>query len=349
MKKRLVLVDGFSILHRAYHAYPISIATSRGEIVNAVYGFVRILLKIIDDLKPSYLAVAFDLPVPTFRHKEYIGYQVQRPKMDAELEGQIKRTRQVLEAFKMPLFAKEGFEADDVIGTLAFQARSLKLKTKNSKLKTKKKKIKKEGIEVVIVTGDRDMLQLVRAGVKLYLPKRTFGEAELYDEKKTKEFLGILPKQIVDYKALIGDASDNYPGVAGIGPKTAVSLLRQFGTLEKVYRKLGVKLDGRKATLRTQKRAKRTEISLKIKDKLVAGVESVRLSQKLAKIVENVPIKLKIDDCRLHDYDKGKARELFEELEFKSLLDKLPGMKKEARSTKHEVRSTNESEQMKLV
>ncbi len=310
MKKRLVLIDGFSILHRAYHAYPISMVTSKGEVVNAVYGFTRILLKIVDDLKPSHLAVAFDLPKPTFRHKEYIGYQVQRPKMDKELEGQIERTRQVLKVLNVPLFAKEGYEADDVIGALAKQAVP--------------KRGKRKKLEVVIVTGDRDLLQLVRPGVRLYLPKRTFGEAKLYDSKKTKKLMGIEPERIVDYKALVGDASDNYPGVKGIGPKTAVSLLKEFGDLDRIYKN-------------------KSKIAERVVKKLTEGKESAKLSRKLAKIVENVPVKLALKGCRLHDYDPEKVRGLFEELEFKSLLNKLPGMKQELRSKK------KGSEQMRLV
>ncbi len=313
--KRLVLVDGFSILHRAYHAYPISIATSKGEMVNAVYGFTRILLKIIDDLKPTHLAVAFDLPKPTFRHKEYIGYQVQRPKMDQELEGQIERTKQVLTALNIPLFFKEGYEADDVIGTLA------------TKVVSKKKK--KKEMEVVVVTGDRDLLQLVRSGVKIYLPKRTFGEAELYDSKKVKELMGLLPSQIVDYKALVGDASDNYPGVSGIGPKTAVSLLLEFGTLDGIYKN-------------------KNKLAGKVAERLKEGEESAYLSRKLAKIVENVPIKLKLGDCRLHDYEQDRAKKLFEELEFKTLLDKLPGKKKEDGKEKIEGRK-KEDKQLELL
>jgi DNA polymerase-1 len=298
MKKRLVLV------------------TSKGEVVNAVYGFTRILLKIVDDLKPSHLAVAFDLPKPTFRHKEYIGYQVQRPKMDKELEGQIERTKQVLKVLNIPLFAKEGYEADDVIGTLAKQAVA--------------KRGKRKKLEAVIVTGDRDLLQLVRPGVRLYLPKRSFGEAKLYDTRKTEKLMGVGPEKIVDYKGLVGDASDNYPGVKGIGPKTAVALLLEFGDLKRIYKNIG-------------------KVVEKTREKLKKGKEAAFLSRKLAKIVENVPVKLVLKDCELEDYDREKAKKLFEELEFKSHLNELPGMGKGKKNKRKEPRKKSGEKQLELL
>ena len=290
--KRLVLIDGHAILHRAYHAFPQTLTTRKGELVNAVYGFTRILLTVLDDLKPDYLAVAVDLPQPTFRHKEYLGYQVQRPKMDQELADQIQRVHQIVKALNIPLFSKAGFEADDVIGTLAHQA--VRVKSKN--------------IEVIIVTGDKDIMQLVEEKVKVYAPRKGFSEAETFDIKKVKEFLGIEPQQIIDYKALVGDSSDNYPGISGIGPKTAVELLSCYKTLKKIYSNL----DKIKPTVAT---------------KLVDGKESGFLSQKLATIITNVPVKLDLKKCLLHDYDQAKAVKLFEELEFKSLIRRLPGMK----------------------
>ena len=205
--KRLVLIDGHAILHRAYHAFPSTLKTRKGELVNAVYGFSRMLLTVLEDLKPQYLVVAFDLPQPTFRHQEYVGYQIQRPEMDKELFGQIERVYQIVKALNIPIFTAPGFEADDVIGTLAKQAKNL---------------------EVMIVTGDRDIMQLVNKKVKVYSPRKGFAEPEIFDEKKVKEFLGITPQQVIDYKALTGDPSDNYPGVSGIGPKTAVKLLSRF-------------------------------------------------------------------------------------------------------------------------
>ena len=217
--KRLVLIDGHAILHRAYHAFPKTLTTSRGELVNAVYGFTRMLLKVIEDLKPTYLAVAFDIAKPTFRHQEFIGYQAHRPAMEAEMEGQIERVYQVVRTLNIPIFTAEGYEADDVIGTLADQAA-------------------KRRTETVIVTGDKDIMQLVKGRVKVYTPVKGFSGAKIFSQKEVKELLGVKPKQIVDYKALVGDSSDNYPGVHGIGPKTAVKLLKKYRDLDTIYKKI---------------------------------------------------------------------------------------------------------------
>lgn len=309
-KKRLVLIDGNAILHRAYHAFPKNLKTRKGELVNAVYGFTRMLLKVIADLKPSYIAVAFDLPKPTFRHREFIGYQAQRPKMDTELGDQIERVYQVVKTLNIPIFTAEGFEADDVIGTLANQA---------SKKKT----------ETVIVTGDKDIMQLVRKKVKVYAPVKGFSQAKLYDPQGVKGLLSIKPEQIVDYKALVGDPSDNYPGVPGIGPKTAVELLAKFKTFKQVYRNLN-------------------KVRPVVANKLREGRDSAELSRKLATIVLKAPVKLNLKACQVHDYDRQKARNLFEELEFKSLMDKLPEAKKGQYILKKEKKEP-ENKQMKLI
>lgn len=294
--KRLVLIDGHHILHRAYHAFPTTLTTRKGELVNAVYGFTRILLKVIADLQPKYLAVTFDRPEPTFRHKEFIGYQVQRPKMDAELADQIGRVHQVAQALNIPIFEKPGFEADDLIGTLSIQA-------------AKKK------IETIIVTGDKDIMQLVSKKIRLYLPQRGFSEALVCGEKEVEGVLGIRPNQVIDYKALVGDSSDNYPGVSGIGPKTAVKLLTAYGSLDSIYRNL-------------------KKIKSAVAQKLKEGQESAELSKKLATIVTNAPVKLNLPACRVSDYNQDKAIKLFQELEFRSLINKLPGIEPEKEEEK---------------
>ena len=288
---RLLLIDGHAILHRAYHAFPPTLKTRKGELVNAVYGFTRILLTVLRDLAPKYTAVAFDLPEPTFRHKEFIGYQAQRPQMDAELKSQIERVKEVVQVLNIPIFSMSGYEADDVIGTLAHQA-------------SKK-------TEVIIVTGDKDIMQLVDQKIKVFAPIKGTAEGEIFDRQKVKEFLGISPQQIIDYKALVGDPSDNYPGVPGIGPKTAVQLLEKYHDLKNIFRHL-------------------LEIKPLVAQKLKDGRQSALLSQKLATIVTKVPIKIDLKACKVHDYDQEKAVKLFEELEFKSLINKLPGWKKPA-------------------
>jgi len=285
--KRLVIIDGHAILHRAYHAFPTSLKTRKGELVNAAYGFTRILLSVLDDLKPDYLAVAFDLPEPTFRHKEYVGYQVHRPKTDEELIDQISRVYQIVEALNIPIFTKPTFEADDVIGTLAKQA-------------------SKKGVETIIVTGDKDIMQLVDDKVKVYLPSRGVQDAEIYNHKRVKNKLGVTPSQIIDYKALVGDSSDNYPGIPGIGPKTAVNLLNQYQNLANIFKNV-------------------KNLKPLVSQKIEQGKESGLLSQKLARIVINVSVKLNLRACQVHDYDHQKVADLFGELEFKSLLKRLPG------------------------
>jgi len=318
--KRLVLIDGHAILHRAYHAFPSTLKTRRGELVNAVYGFSRMLLTVLEDLKPAFLAVAFDLPQPTFRHQEYVGYQIQRPEMDQELTTQIERVYQILKALNIPIFTAPGFEADDIIGTLARQATMGPVAgsshpTASSDIRRRpgarrdSLRPRHPSIEIIIVTGDKDIMQLVNQNVKVYAPGRGFAEPEIFDEKKVKVFLGITPKQIIDYKALIGDASDNYPGVSGIGPKTAVQLLNQYGDLATIYKNL-------------------KRIKPLLAQKLKEGRENAYLSQKLATIVTKVPIKLNLKACLVHDYDHQKAIKLFGELEFKSLINKLPGLEK---------------------
>jgi DNA polymerase-1 len=308
-KKRLVLIDGHAILHRAYHALPKTLVNRHGQLVNAVYGFIRMLFRVIEDLEPSYLLVAFDRPEPTFRHKVYVGYQVQRPKMDEEMKDQIDLVKEVLGAFSIPIFEKSGYEADDVIGTLVRQASA------RSKVRS------------IIVTGDRDIFQLINDSTFVYVPVRGFSQAEMFDKKKAKDSLGIWPRQVVDYKALVGDSSDNYPGVPGVGPKTATFLLERFGSLDKIYKSLG-------------------KISGSVKEKLEKGRESALLSQKLALIVTEVPVKLGLRRCRLADYDQEAVLALFKRLGFKSLMSKLPGAVGKKESGEEEKKS---GEQMRLV
>ncbi len=259
------------------------------------------LLKVINDLKPKYLIVAFDTPKPTFRHTEFVGYQAQRPKMDTELASQLENIRRILRAMGIPIFAVEGFEADDVIGTLAFQAVSCA--ERHGKGKTRKDT---EKIEVVIVTGDRDMFQLIGPRVKIYAPVRGMSETQIFDSKRVKKTMGIEPQQIIDYKGLVGDPSDNYPGVPGVGPKTASQLLSQYKNIDRIYQNLD-KLP------ETQAR------------KLTEGAEMAELSRKLARIVTDVPVKLDLEKAQfvLTDEERERAIEESKILGFKSLVERL--------------------------
>ena len=255
-KSKLVLIDGNAVMHRAYHALPGSLTTKSGEPINAVYGFVSMLLRVIQDLTPTHLAVCFDRPEPTFRKQEYKEYQSQRPEMEDDLSVQFEKVQEVLAAMEIPVYSKAGYEADDVIGTISKRAVG-------------------EGVidEVVIVTGDRDILQLVNGRVRLYMPAGGLKDGVLMDGKSVVEKLGVMPEQIVDYKGLVGDPSDNYPGVAGIGPKTAVGLIGKYGTVENIYEHLG-------------------EIGAGVAKKLEANREGAEISKRLAKIVTDVDVEV---------------------------------------------------------
>lgn len=292
---RLILIDGHAVLFRAFHAYP-ALSTSKGELVNAVYGFTNILLNTMAELKPTHIAVTFDRAKPTFRHAAYTQYKATRPEMPSELAGQQERVEEVVKTLNIPIFAVEGYEADDVIGTLAKQA--------------------SEAGEVVIVTGDHDALQLVEdpstgsGRVRVYMPGRGKIPARMYDEVEVEEKYGSLkPEQIPDFKGLVGDASDNIPGVRGIGPKMAVKLLAEFGSVEEVYKNLDKVKD---------------KLGNRVAQQLIDDQEQARLSKELATIDRQVPIRLNVAACQVHEYDKDMVIKLFEELEFRSLIKKLP-------------------------
>lgn len=313
---RLVLIDGHALLHRAYHAIP-PLTTKKGELVNAVFGFTNMLLKVIADLKPSHLIVCFDRPVPTFRHKEFPQYQAQRPAMPQELKKQTEQVREVVKVFGIPIYEQDGYEADDVIGSLARQAtKDMKkdvkiLGYKDTKEKSPKTSMSQDSnIEVIIVTGDRDIFQLITSKVRVYAPKRGLSDPEVFDQKKFEENYGFKPQQLVDFKALAGDSSDNYPGVAGIGPKTATELIQKYGSLDKIYRRIG-------------------ELPPRIAEKLKKDKKWARLSFKLAKIETETPVSLDLKKCKFGDYEPEEVDKLFEKLEFKSLVKRLPGVEEQ--------------------
>jgi DNA polymerase-1 len=298
---KLVLIDGNAILHRAYHALP-PLTTKKGEPINAVYGFVSMLLKVVQDLKPTHIAVCFDRPEPTFRKKEFKAYQAQRPVMDKELSGQIEKTHRVTDAFGIPKYDKAGYEADDLIGTLALQATG-KIKLKGQK-KSSTLNIKSFIDEVVIVTGDRDLLQLVNDKVKVFLPAKGLSEAKLFGTKEVIEKMGVNPELIPDYKALVGDQSDNYKGVSGIGPKTAIHLINKYGSVDTIYKSL-------------------KEIPASTKEKLEKDKASAELSYKLATIVRNVPIEVDFEKMDNWSVDSPNVLSLFKEFGFKTLTKRV--------------------------
>ena len=286
-KDLLLLFDGNALVHRAFHALPPLTVSKTGEMVNAVYGFANTLLKVLAEFKPTYWAVAFDRPVPTFRHEMFEEYKAQRPKAPEELKSQIKRVHQLVDAFHIPIFEIDGFEADDVLGTLGKQA-------------------SEQGSETIIVTGDNDVLQLVLPEIKALMPRRTLSDTVLYDEEAVKQKYGIRPEQITDFKALVGDVSDNIPGVPGIGEKTATKLIRQFGSLEGIYDNIG------------------NVMPSKLRAMLREYQSQAFQSKELVTIVKDVPVNLNLEACRVSTYDRSEVVELFRELEFINLLPRLP-------------------------
>lgn len=291
---KLVLIDGNAILHRAFHAMP-PLTTKNGEPINAVYGLVSMFLRVIQDLKPTHIAVAFDEKEKTFRHEALPTYQAQRPPMAEDLSSQFQKARDFLKAVRVPVYSKPGFEADDVIGTIA--AKAAKQSTVNSQQFT-------DGI--IIVTGDRDQLQLVndQLGIKLYMPITGLTNAKLYGESETKERMGVVPNLVDDYKALVGDPSDNYSGVPGVGPKTAVNLLSKYGSFENIYKNIN-------------------EIPEATANKLKTGEESGRLSKKLATIVRDVPIEIDYEAMGKWKIDSPEVLKLFEDFGFRTLTERI--------------------------
>lgn len=278
---KLVLIDGNAILHRAFHAMP-PLTTGSGEPINAVYGLVSMFLRVVQDLKPDSIAVAFDEKEPTFRQKEFKSYQAQRPPLADELSSQFGKAREFFEAAGVPVYSKPGYEADDVIGTIADKAKE----------------------DVVVVTGDRDMLQLINSKVKLYMPVVGLTNAKLYNAEAAKERMGVPPNEIPDYKALVGDPSDNYPGVAGIGPVTAEKLLEKYGSIDKIYAHL-------------------QDIEPKIRQKLEVNKDNAKLFLRLATIVKDIPINADFEGMKKWKLDSPKVINLFEKFGFKTLTERI--------------------------
>lgn len=286
-KKRLFLIDGNSFCYRAFYAIR-TLSNSKGQPTNAVYGFNSMLGKIIKDEKPDMLAVAFDLKGPTFRHKKFDEYKIHRKPMPDDLVSQISYIKQLVQAYNIPIYEMQGYEADDVLATLA-------------------KKAEDKDIETFIVTGDKDALQLVDSHIKVY---STHKEGLIYDAHKVKEIYGVGPDKMTDIMALMGDAADNIPGVKGIGEKSAIELIGEFGSLEGLYKNIDkVKSDAKKRIL--------TE-----------GKESAYLSKELASVDIDVPVDIDFKELEMKEPDQVRLLELYKELEFKSLLKDLTPTKK---------------------
>ena len=306
-----MIVDGHALIYRAYHAFP-ALTDPTGKLVNAVYGFSRILLTAIRELQPTYLAVAFDHKGPTKRASElYDQYKAQRAPMPDDLIPQIQLVKDVVDALNIPRFELEGYEADDLIGTV-----SRRVSAGNGVLDGVNEP---NGIRTIVVTGDKDLLQLVDETVHVWLPGRGKGNLdEELDYEGVRKKMGVTPAQVIELKALMGDSSDNIPGVKGIGPKTACMLIERFSHVDGVYEAVERLQSASVAELKAE------GFSAKLLEKLVTDKEMAYLSKELATIDRDVPIEFKLSPCRIAEYHKDTTMDLFAKLGFKSLQYLLP-------------------------
>lgn len=284
--RKLVIFDGNAIMYRAFHALP-PLTSKSGQQINALYGLISMLINIVENLKPTHIIFTFDEKERTFRQDLLPTYQSQRPETPSELIPQFQMARDFLKSVNIPVYSKSGYEADDVIGTITA----------------------KTNMETIIVTGDRDILQLVddANNIKLFMPIAGLSNGKIFAEKETIERLGVTPSQIPDYKALVGDPSDNYFGITGIGPKTANALLADYKTLSAIYEHIN-------------------NIPERLKQKLINGKESAYLSYKLATIVRDVPFEFNIDDANKWDLISENVLKSFEKYGFKTLTARIKSL-----------------------
>ncbi len=290
MPKKIILVDANSLIHRAFHALP-PFKSPDGELVNAVYGFYSILLNIISRLKPDYAAVSFDVSKKTFRHEAFEGYKAKRVKAPDELYEQFDRIKEILGILNFPVFEKEGYEADDVLATMS----------------TLLKKEDDGDIEVYIITSDKDAFQLVDDKTFVVSPKNGGNDNVIYDKEEVEKKLGIRPDQVIDYKSLMGDPSDNIIGVPGVGNKSAQTLLNKYDSLDGIYEHLD-------------------EIPGALHKKLEENKENAYFSRGLVQLIHDVPIDFSLEKAKFHISDFEKAIPIFKQLAFRSLIARLGGI-----------------------
>ncbi len=286
-----VAVDANSIVHRAFHSYPPTLETSGGVQVNAVFGFTVMFLKVLELFDPKYIVCAFDTPRPTFRHAKYTPYKGTRKPTDQSLLDQFPIVEDVVRSFNVPILKKEGYEADDILGTLAEYVQNGRWSSSN--------------VHLCVVTGDTDLLQLVDEKVSVILPKGNFRNLKEFARKDVHEKLGVYPEQVLDYKSIVGDSSDNIPGIKGIGAKTAVDLLNEYGSLDNIYGNLDF-------------------LKPRLKKLFEEGAEQASISKELVGIVRDVDIIIDLESCLEKDFDVSEVKEKFVELEFRSLINKIP-------------------------
>lgn len=284
MQQNLAVLDGYSLMYRAFYALPL-LSSEEGVYTNAVYGFMNMLLRFIEDHKPTHLAVAFDMPGLTFRHGDFADYKATRKPMPDELRPQFALLKKLLSAMRIPVLESPGMEADDILGTMSRLA-------------------EKEGFEIHLVSGDRDILQLIDDSSTIFLTKRGITQIEAYDKGRLKEEMDLVPSQITDLKGLMGDASDNIPGIKGVGEKTALKLLAEYGTVENIISNAG-KLTG------------------KLKELIENGADQALMSKKLATIKTDIELGVSLEDCRITPIEQTDALSVMKELKFGNLLKRL--------------------------
>ena len=285
IENRIIIIDGNSLINRAYYALP-SLTNKEGKYTNAIYGFLTMLFKVLDDYTPGYIGVAFDKKAPTFRHRAYTDYKANRKGMPPELAEQVEPLKEILDALNIYRIEMEGYEADDLIGTLA-------------------KYCDERDMETLIVTGDKDALQLASDKVKILFTKRGITNLEIYDDKKVMEEYQVTPLQFIDLKGLMGDKSDNIPGVPGVGEKTAQKLIKQFESIENLIQNTD-QISG-----------------TKLKERIEENIQKAILSKKLATIVTNAPVEINLEDLQMEEFNKEKTLELFNKYEFNTLINRL--------------------------
>jgi len=290
MQKRLIIIDSNALLHRAFHALP-PLSTKTGQETGAVYGFLLTLFKAISDIKADYVVACFDTKAKTFRHEKFEDYKAHRPATPSGIVSQIPITKEVLDVLGIPVFAKEGVEADDLIATICQKVG--------------------EDTETFIVSGDLDNTQLVNEKVKVYTLGKGIKDTVIYDTNKVRERFGVDPSQVVDFKALTGDASDNIPGVEGIGKKTAAEIIQKYNNIENLYNELSTDT----AVLKP-----------KVKEALKKNKEIALMSRELALMKKDVAIDFKIEDCKFGGFDILQVEALFKKLEFNSLINRLQAL-----------------------
>lgn len=284
--KKFLLIDTFNFLHRAYHALPQTLTDTEGNPVNAIYGVTSMLISVFDAVKPDYVVAALDGKKPTFRVEEFTGYKAHRRPMEEGLSAQIPKAFEVLDAFGINKIVVDGYEADDVIGTLD-------------------KKFGSKDVQVVIVSNDKDLWQLVDDHTIIMVPGNGKKPTEWLDCKAVQEKLGFNSNLLVDYKGLRGDPSDNIPGVYGIGDKTALRLITQFGTIAEIYKHID------------------SITPESLQKKLAACAETAVMSKHLAEIITDIPLKVSLEECKYSEFNKGAVRNVLQKYNFKSLLKRL--------------------------